>query len=110
MSRLGYHCFVDDRIEVREVLLFPLFDGILVDPEKGDIPPAVDARTGEVVQISTGPGTFFVEESPDERTSAPYSGLCVDWYEHAQSLKGQWWGGPCRDVLSSRRPRNATGR
>jgi hypothetical protein len=100
---------VDDRIEVREVLLFPLFDGLLVDPEKGDIPPAVDARTGEVLEISTGPGTYFVEESPDEKVTAPYSGLCVDWYEHAKSLKGQWWGGPCRDALSNRMPRNATG-
>ena len=101
---------VEDRIEVREVLLFPLFDGMLVDPEKGDIPPAVDARTGEVLEISTRPATYFVEESPDEKAAAPYSGLCVDWYEHARSLKGQWWGGTCRDPLSTRAPRNATGR
>ncbi len=90
------------------MLLFPLFDGMLVDPEKGDIPPAIDARIGEVLEISTKPGTYFVEESPDEKATAPASGLCVDWYEHARSLKGQWWGGACRDALSNRVPRNAT--
>ncbi len=56
-------------LEVREVLVLPLFgESELVEPEKGEIPPAVDARTGEPLDVTAwGPG------SCEER------GACLLW-------------------------------
>lgn len=40
-------------LEVREILVLPLFgDAELVEPQKGPLPPAVDARTGESLALS----------------------------------------------------------
>lgn len=97
---VAYGKRLDDAIEVRELLVFPLHSNYeLIEPEKGDIPSAVDARTGEVVDLAAKPNEYFVEEG----------GVCVGWHSHpdAAHLLPSLPDHECRQEVASVMPRNA---